>query len=334
MIHDQFTDRGLRVFAEKIRNFGPEMRDMLKTAEIDYDDQETLPTSSFAWPEERRFAIHTPEHAALSTVYAHGVELPRQVRDQLEKAAELHEIPDSGLEKTAADEEPEIADDFSAYLIPQRKFGKIETKGHVKEAEEFFVNNYKRLDLITRANAAATLVKHAQVHDVKLKPALFKHAGLTQTSPRVMGEWLEVRANLSKEASHKLAFNKLASFVQDKSKFTRATRPDLIKLAETIAELDEKADLVRRYDRDLPDAMLTVFNTTKTAEETIRLASKDVPVSKLCNFEPKDFGDALGDDLVKEISDKNGNLKEAELVDVLKTLPADLQTLLVQSLGL
>jgi hypothetical protein len=332
MIHDQFTDKGLRVLAAKIRSFGPEMREMLKTAEIDYDDQEALPASSFAWPEERRFAIHTPEHAALSSVYAHGEDLPAHVRAHIEKAAELHEVPHSQIEKVA--ETHVDADDFSSYLIPQRRFGKIENSGHVKEAEELFSNNYKKLDLITRANAAATLVKHARLHQVKIKPALYKHAGLTQTNTRVMGEWLEVRSNLSKEASHKQAFTKLAAFVQDKNSFARASRGDLIKLAETISALDEKADLVKRYDRDLPDAMLTVFNTTKTAEETIKLASKDVPISKLCSFDPKDYGDALGEDIVEEISDKSGNIKEAELMDILKTLPADLQTVLVRSLGL
>lgn len=332
MIHDQFTDKGLRVLAEKIRSFGPEMREMLKTAEIDYDDQESLPASSFAWPEERRFALHTPEHAALSSVYAHGENLPADVRARIEKAAELHEVPAYEQEKVAA--EPELADDFASYLIPQRRFGKIETAHHVKEAEEFFVNNYKKLDLMTRANAAATLVKQAHTHGVKLKPSLYKHAGLTQTNPKVMGEWLEVRSNLSKEASHRQAFTKLAAFVQDRKSFAKASRSDLIKLAETISELDEKADLVRRYDRDLPDALLTVFNTTKTAEETLRLAGKEVPVSKLCNFDPKDYGEALGQDIVDEISDKSGNVKEAELLDVLRTLPADLQTLLVRSLGL
>jgi hypothetical protein len=331
MIHDQFTDRGLRVLADKIRNFGPEMREMIKTAEIDYDDSATLPSSAFAWPEERRLAIHTPEHAALSLVYASGESLPKQVRDRLEKAAELHEVPAAELEKVASEAAPE---NFSDYLIPQRKFGRIETREHVKEAEEFFTNNYKKLDLMTRANAAATLVKHAKVHGVKLKQSLFKHAGLTQTSPKVMGEWLEVRAGMSKEASHKTAFTKLAGFVQDKEKFHVASRGDLIKLAETISELDEKAGLIGRYDRDIPDAMLTVFNTVKTAEETVCLGAKDVPVSKLVNFSPKDYGDVLGDDIVGEISDKQGNIKEAELLDVLKTLPADLQAVLVRSLRL
>lgn len=329
MIHDQYSDKSFRVFAQKIREFGPEARELLKNAEFDPEEAEALPSHAFAWPEMRKYAIHKREHAVLSRIYAHGENIPEHVSDNLEKAAELYGVELSPMEKIA--EEP--VEDINDYMIPQQKFGKITSKGQVKEAANFFSNNYKKMDLETRAHAAATLVKKARQFDCKISPTFYKHAGLTLTNPKVLGEWLEVRSNLTKDDTIRSGFTKMAEHVQDPQKFKIGTRQDLIKLADTISVLDEKAGLPAKYDITLPDPLLTVFNTSKFAEETINLANKDVPVSKLFALDPETYGDVLGADIVPEIS-KDGELIEENLLDVLKTLPADLQSLLVSSLGL
>jgi len=329
MVHDQYSDKSFRVFATKIHEFGPEARDMLKTAEVDPAEGEKLPSHAFAWPEMRKYAMHTKEHTVLSSIYAHGEQVPDHVTANLEKAAELYGIELPAIEKVA-EETPE---DIQDYLVPQKKIGKIEDRGMVKEAADFFSNNYKKMNLETRAHAAATIVKKAREYDCKISPTFYKHAGLTLTNPKVLGEWLEVRSNLSKDETVKSGFSKLAEHVQDPNEFKYGSRQDLIKLADTIAILDRKANLVPKYDLTLPDPLLTVFNTSKFAEETITLANKSVPVSKLYEIDPQTYGDILGEDIVPEIS-KDGELQEENLADVLKTLPADLQSLLVSTLGL
>jgi hypothetical protein len=328
MILDQYRDRSFRVFAAKVRSFGAEARELVKEATIDYDEAEALPETAFAWPEERRLAVHTSAHAALSCIYAHGEKLPPHVTANLEKAAELYELDLKPMEKTAE----EVPEEISDYLIPHRRFGRIDTKEHVKEASDFFTRNYKKLDLMTRANAASTLVKKAREFEVKLAPSIYKHAGLTQTNSRVLSEWLEVRSNLSKTASVKEGFTKLAAHVASPKAFSFASRDDLLKIAETIATLDEKEGLQAKYDRTLPDPLSTVFNTTKLAESKITLATQDVSVSKLMKVAAKRYGEILGEDIVPEITDKQGNVKEAELLDVLKSLPADLQVILLRDL--
>ena len=331
MAHDQFSDRSFRVFASKLQQFGPSARELIKEAAIDYDEHDDLPESSFAWPELRKYAVHSPEHAALSVIYAHGEALPPHVSQNLAKAAELYDLELPVLEKVA---QGDSLEELGDYLVPQRRLGKIVSKGQVKEAAQYFSNNYKKMDLETRTHAAATLVKKSREYDCKISPSFHKHAGLAQTNPKILGEWLEVRANLAQDDVAKAGYTKLAAYVQDVSQFTHATRSDLIKLADTLALLDARANLGPRYDITLPDPLLTVFNTTKLAGGTLNLANKQVSLDSLMAIDPKTYGDILGADLVPEITDDKGELKEDDLMDVLKTLPADLQSLLVSTLGL
>jgi len=328
MIQDQYSDRSFRVFAAKVREFNPGVRDLIKEAEVNLDEYAGLPETAFAWPEMRKLAIHTPEHTTLSMIYAHDENLPEHVKNNLEKAAALYDIELPTIEKVASVVEHGPDD----YLIPEKKFGLIGGPGQVKEASRFFSDNYKKMDVDTRTNAAATIVKKAREYDVKVSPSLYKHAGYTECNPRVLGEWLEVRGNLTKDPAIKAGFDKLAEHVMSPN-MRSATREDMVKVAGVISILDTKAALEKKYDITLPDPVLTVFNTTKVAGESVTLANKQVPVSKLMQIEAETYGDILGDDIIPEISEKNGSLKQTELLDVLSTLPADLQTTLVSTLG-
>ena len=328
---DQNTDRSFRTLVAKLSDFGPDAREFVKTAAVDYDELAALPDQAFAWEEKRMFPIHSPEHAGLSLIYAAGEDLPERVCARLEKAASLYEIEFEPLEKVAAEE----VEDPATYLIPQKRFGKVDSAETVKEGEDFYYRNYKKMDLETRTHAAVTLVKQASYHEVSISTTLRQQAGLTEVDRVKLAEWLEVRRNLSESPAVKEGFNKLASFVEDKKQFSHASRKDLIKLAETIGTLDLKEGLEKRYDHTLPDPMMTVFNTQKTAgEETITLAGKNVPVSKLSRLDPESYGDVLGADLVPEITEKDGSLDTQALVTILKTLPADLQVILVKNLGI
>lgn len=327
-LQDQSTDKSLRVLASKLRDFPAETREMLKTAEINYDEIEALPDSAFACPHSRRFPIHNADQTLLSQVYASGEKLPQHIVANLEKAAELYDVKINVLEKTASEEI-----DPSYYLLPEQKFGLMTSPTLVKEACEFFQNNYKKMDLNTRAQAACSLVKQAHAQKVKIPLPIYKYAGLTESNPRHISEWLEVRSGMASEPTIKNSFAKLASFVKSPD-FKVATRQDLMKLATTVAALDEKASLVKKYDLTLPDPMATVFNTTKIASASIPLAGKQVSITKLAAIDAQRYGDILGKDIVPEISDKHGNIKEAELLDVLRSLPVDLQTALVTTLKL
>lgn len=331
MIQDQYSDLSFQVFATKVSDCGPEARELIKTASIDYDEPATLPDSSFAWPEMRKFAIHNKEQAALSLIYAGGESLPKHVGENLAKVAEIYDINLGTQEKVAG----EVAvSDPEDYMLPDQKFGRISSKGQVKEASEFFSKNYKAMDLETRTKSATYIVKKSREFEAKISPTFYKHAGLTKADPKIMTEWLEVRTNMAPEGPIREGFSKLASFVSDPENMKFGTRKDMIKMADTIFELDKKAEFITKYDKTLPDPLLTVFNTSKLAAiDTIRLGGKNVSRDDLLAVDPETYGDVLGADIIPEISD-GGILKSAELFSVLETLPADLQSLLVNTIGI
>jgi hypothetical protein len=331
MLTDQYTDKSFRVLHSKLSSFPSEVKDLIKTAEINYTEVQELPTTSFAWPEMRKYALHTKEHAVLSKIYSTGEEIPSRVKESIDKALDLYDVKVPQEEKVASENtSPENIQD---YLIPHMQLGKMEDASTVKEASRFFTNNFKKMNMETRVNAAVNLVKKASQHNVKVPSKIYKHAGLTCTNRKVLNEWLEARQLASKHAEASKSYEKLASYVGNKNN-DLSSRADLLKIADAIYTLDKKAELVKHYDRSLPDPVLTVFNTVKLAEETVSLAGKDVSVTKLMGLSKENYADALGDDIVPEITDTDGNLEQDSLVDLLKTLPADMQMSLVKNLGL
>ena len=234
-------------------------------------------------------------------------------------------------EKVAEETLPENIND---YLIPQMRLGKITDEETVKEASRFFTNNYKKMNMETRVNAAVTLVKKASEYDVEIPTRIYKHAGMTQTNRKVLTEWIDARKEASAN-NQKISecYEKLASFTRNRHNNLNS-RADLLKLSDALYDLDKKANLVKCYDRTLPDPITTVFNTTKLAEDTILLGGKDIPASTLMSLAPENYSDVLGDDIVPEITDDAGKLDQESLIALLKTLPADMQINLVNSLGL
>jgi len=330
MIYDQFSDKSFRVLNNKLQEFPSETRELIKTAQIDYEVAESLPEHSFAWKEMRKFAIHTPEHAVLSAIYAHGQELPEHVQASIKKACDIYgiEVAPTPVEKTA-----EVVENIEDYLIPHMKFGKISDEETVKEASRFFTHNSKKMNMETRVNAAVTLVKKASQYKAKLPTRIFKYAGMTESNRKVTAEWLEARCEATKEEPMKIAYTKLAGYVED-SKNKIESRGDLLKLADAIYNLDKKANLMARYDISLPDPVLTVFNTNKLAEEKLTLAGKSISIQKLLGIPKETYADLLGEDVIPEITDSSGNLDREQLESILKTLPADMQMMMVKNLGL
>ena len=110
-------------------------------------------------------------------------------------------------------------------------------------------------------------------------------------------------------------------------------RDDLIKLANTIGELDNMAGFNKYYGRTLPDPIATVFNTKIAMQPMLDLAGTSVPVEKLLSIPAETYGDILGSDIVEEIS-KDGEVLPDSLTEILDTLPIDMKKSLVKELGL
>jgi hypothetical protein len=320
---DVQTDKSFKILFNKIQDFEEGTSEFIKTAQINYEELSELPDTAFAWPEMRKLAMHTKEHAALSLIYAHGEDLPQHVTDKLEKAAALYDISlnEKPLSKTASSKETSfITDD---YMLPEQKMCKIASVNDIELGVEFLKRNSKNLDVMSLAHANKVLCKKASENDVTLPIRAHQEAGLVLCNLEKLAEWLETRSLIAKEQKHKDGYNKLASVVAPSSK-EPISRESLIKVATTIAILDEASGIDKKYNRGIETPMVSVFNTEKVAEETILFGGTNVPLSNFAKVNMDVYTQVLGDDVVDEIT-TDGELDLDKLMDIMHTLPADLQ---------
>ena len=324
------SDKSFKVLHEKLQDFSDSTVEMIKTANVnvDYEELNKLPDSAFAWPEFRKYAMHTKDHATVSLVYAQSENVPAEVTERLEKAASLYDISleNKPLEKVASVKEY----NRNEYLIPndeeQTGMCKVASEQDVHHGIRMITRNRKFLGIEKLAHANKVLCEKARQYQMDLDPSVAQSAGLTQCNLEKVAEWVEVRAMLAKEQETKDSFTKLANTLKVAPPST--TRETLLKVASTIANLDEQAELTSSYFTKLPDPMLTVFNTTKLAEETLYFGGQNVPFSKFLETDTDVYAQVLGDDVVEEIT-TDGILDAVKLRDILVTLPADLQVALL-----
>lgn len=326
-ISDVQSDKRFIVLHSKMQDFTQNASEFIKTAEISYDDMAELPVTAFAWPEMRKFAMHNKEHTALSLIYAHGEEVPSHVTSNLEKAAALYEIKleEKPLSKIASTQETSIVRDD--YLLPDEGMCKVASIGDIELGIEFLRRNSQSMGIMSMAHANKVLCKKASELKVELPVKVYQEAGLTKCNLEKLGEWLETRAVVAKNPKHKEAYTKLANVVDPKSK-EPITRSTLLKVATTIAIVDEESGLARKYRSGIETPMSSVFNTEKVAEETVYFGGHNLPLSNFVKVNADVYAQVLGDDVLDEITTE-GQLDEAKLMDILTTLPADLQQALL-----
>jgi len=71
-----------------------------------------------------------------------------------------------------------------------------------------------------------------------------------------------------------------------------------------------------------------VFNTEKVAEESIDLAGRSIPLSKLAAMPATFWEDVVGPDMSRELMDKTGAVDMDMVRQIVPTLPLDLKLIL------
>lgn len=324
---DQFSDASFRVLARRVRE-RPEFESLIKTASLNLDEHAQLPTSAFAWESHRLFPFHSPEHAALSYLYAteKNAGVPEEVVKTLEGALEVYGVK-LPTEKVASAPAEESSED---YLLPELKRWKVTNAETVKLGEQALREYVNELTVEQRAHAAVKLVEKAASFGVALDPSTERTAGLVVSDLDTVRDWIDVRASVAKP-EHKGAYEKVASAVSSAGRMS-SDRESLVKLAHSISELDKTAGLDSLYGRRLPDPLETVFNTTKKAEQTIDLGGREVALSKLAALPSHVYADIFGSDLLPEIT-TGKDLDTSKLATVLPTLPDDLKKAFMRQMG-
>lgn len=307
------------------RNF-PLAREMLKTASFETTKHavEDLPSTAFAWEDERRFPIHTREDALASIFYRSklGSTVPAHVDTKLATAQEIYKLDISMFSamKTASEN--------IEYALPEEKRLPLMGAAQIKVAEEVLHRDGHYLSLEKRADAYSRLYQAAKRCSVTLTPISMKFAGATISNTSTLRDWLEARSGVAPTEVQKEAYTKLADATRKMPEFI-ASRKDLVKVAATIAQIDKQAGIDKHYGRKLPDPLLTVFNTEKVAEEMADVAGLPVPVSTLMSLPPQlwDQIDAAEIGAVAQSGDP------IQFQQVFATLPLDAKMVLREQLG-
>lgn len=329
MTTDFYNDPGHATLRHLLQR-SPGAAAMLKTAELD-DFATGLPDTAFAWQAKRLFPVHTPEHAAVSYLYAKEASehLPKEVFQFIKEALDVYGIAEASLEAQQTKTASYAPDEC---LFPESRTYPVRTPGEVKTAEARLIEQLPKLRPETRVEVFTRLAKAAEFHAVKLDPTSYKLAGLTYTDRRRLVDDLMVRAQATKVAAVRARFNELASAVKEDRTGLRS-KVARVQLAEAIGTLDEEGNLLRHYDRLFSDPVATVFNTTKVASaDDIDLGGgRMVPAMALAGLPPTFFSDLFGKDIVAEIA-PGGQVDPHALATVVSTFPADMKMQLAQAL--
>jgi hypothetical protein len=285
---------------------------------------ESLPSTAFAWEDERRFPVHTKEDTVASLLYRSklGSAVPAHVDQKLEKAATVF-----GVKHAVAAPKVASAQVKLAYALPDAERLPINSKSEVLVAEHVLTRDHDKLPLEKRAEAFSNLTTAAKAHGVELSPFSLKMAGLTVSNTAVMRDWLEARAAAT-TGKYQAAFDKLASELSA-APATISDRKQLIKIASVIGQLDEKAGLNKFYDRKLPDPLQTVFNTEKLAEEMCDVSGAQMPVSALMGL-PEDVWESVD---MPELAQLAASGDAAQFKAAFDTVPLDVKMVLRRQLG-
>jgi hypothetical protein len=316
----------LRVLSET----HPKLLEFSKTAELSPDSIQALPPTAFAWPEQRQFPIHTPEHTAISAVYAKYAEaLPTHVKENIKLACDAHSVDPSVLVPCL-----EKAASAVHWLLPDESRFRVNSAADVKLACALLPEREHALTDTQKTEAYLNLVKVADIYGVKPPVEARKYAGQTLTSTEVLSDWLDARVEAANKVGHKLAaveYKNLADAYRGSNRFM-SNREEQHKLATCIAELDKVSGVEAFCGRKLPNAILTVWNTDKVAAEQVELNGMFFDKGMLASL-PIDFWNtALGADFVAEFA-PNGVVDPELLAQILPTLPADMKTTLTSQLS-
>jgi len=324
---DQFSDPAYATLVKEAA-LRPRFAEFVKGAELDPAEKTRLPDSAFAWPDERRFPIHSAKQAALSYAYALSQEPPTPVLDRLREALDVYGVPLSVFEATETKTAAATQDRF---LLPDLQLLPVQSAADVKTAELRLLSELPKLSLPHRAMACENLVKKAREYGVGLHPAVLQLAGLVVSSTKIASEWLDARAGACRNDILRTAYQKLATELRHQGP-ELSDRDALTKVAAVVGELDERAGLVRHYDRRLPDPLRTIFNTEKVAATSIDLGGTLVPLAKLAALPASFWEDLGGPELAREIA-PNGRVDAEKLAAVIPTLPLDLKVILRSQVG-
>jgi hypothetical protein len=319
---DQSNDQSFRKLAGILRNYG-DISEFIKTASIG-DAFDSLPDTAFADQNGRQFPIHSAADATLSYLYASESNVPVTIKTAVQEALDAYGVTVPVVKTASA-----VEDKF--YLIPEEKRWAVSNKETVKLAAEA-IERESNMPVIERVQAAVRLMTKAAELNVSVGVTVEKLAGCVKSDLNITREWLEARSIACDKPQFAQAYRDMADKLASVKVTESNDRQSLIKLATVIADLDEKANLIAYYGRIIPDAVQSVFNTTKLAQQEVSINGNPIAMSRLLGSPADLYGDIFGEDFENSISN-NGDIDPDALARELPQMPRDLSRVFLNEIG-
>jgi hypothetical protein len=305
----------------------PGVEPLLKEAEFE-DDPANLPPTAFAWPTQRRFPVHTPEHAVVSHLYVNAnPQTPAFVRLKVAEALEAYGVSKDALARV----ETKVAETDEDFIFPENHTYPVRSHREVKMAEARLLDQVERLPLPSRVAAFHKLAQAAERHGVTLQPAAQAWGMAALSNPGLVIDGLAARAHLAKTAEARAAYANAANALRAEPTALRSF-PARVKLASVLLKLDGANGLDTLYGKKIPDPLHTVFNEPmKVSAHMIDIGGGAYDLQDLTNLPAHFYADTLGQDVVREIA-PGGRVTAEKLAEVLPTLPMELKRVLGETL--
>lgn len=321
---DQFKDvqHNAARFLVKVAAARPDLVPLYRGEVMSADYAEGLTKHAFANPDAREYPVHTVGHAVLSKLYAEKYAAAAPVKERIDKALALYGVDPAKVSLPRQKVAKQRGN--GRFLLPQYQRLPINTPDDVKVAGATLLRDRNRLRVSTLTDAAMRLVKTAGAMNLEvddLPRDVYKYAGMTQCDASKLARWLDIRSTATADPKGREVFFKMAQEVRTRGPRDPSfkDRDSLVKLAAIIAHEDERFGITPKYNRTIPDAAQTVFNTTKVAETMVDLGGEELPLRALMKVDAQVYQDLIGMDVTDAMSSPE------DFKAMLETLPADLR---------
>ena len=320
--------------------------DFVKNATDENLTPKHISKSAYADPRYNQFPCHTAASTWLSALFYQEKRAEFHVKDQrhiesrLSQSIEYFRIKaatDSirarweALHKNADDQLPDTA---FAYVwvnedgTKQRQL-RMKTAAEVKAAAEYLVQYRDRFSFPQRHQMARRILEKAAAYGAGIGPQmefLEKQAGRGVCDPREVVNFIEGRAAMVGNLELKTHFNKMAATI--KAAPRRILQPEtMLKLAETLDELDRRHGFVNRYNDGLtrPEDVIFAATFAKAASELAALVTttsgRSYEKQALRKLSADDVRGLFGSDFTERVVTPLGEIDPEKMAEEVATLP-------------
>lgn len=222
---------------------------------------DVLPNRSFGWQEKRLFPLHTKTDTWLSSAYCLNkkAEVPKQVYESIVKAAFVYKLEDA-LKTLFMDLVPQKK--ASIYALDTEFSGKplkkyiIDTSEHIKQAQQYFEQNYSKYPFNWRTQIASNIIKRAnELKSEVFSPAVLTYGEVCPVDREKAAFNVAARSLLIKDPTMGHVLCKVAQ-----SLLTEEVDPKL--LLSVITNVDTMEKLASHYDKQFKDPWQSIFGKT------------------------------------------------------------------------